>query len=262
MKLDKHLAHKIYAGIALLLVLSVFAVVWPWIHVFSSSAVSQNPADWGVFGDYIGGVLSTLISVFAFVGIIITISVQGKAIKAQQESIELQLRGLHQEKTFKDDELYSRQALECLRGALSVLHDPESGLLRKRLAWLEAARLIITAKELAESIQTESMKKIYKVNEKLIRSDFGNKLDVRVCPATIQAEFFDGPDWNAFFDDVKPERIEVYSVYVVYSFSSWQSNEEDILDSVRGDLDVNKVSMSYFGARQFIQNEKNRAKPL
>jgi hypothetical protein len=46
---------------------------------------SPNPADWGVFGDYVGGLLNPLFSFLAFIGVIITVLLQAKQLEVIRE---------------------------------------------------------------------------------------------------------------------------------------------------------------------------------
>ena len=46
---------------------------------------SPNPADWGVFGDYVGGLLNPLFSFLAFIGVIITVVLQAKQLDVVRE---------------------------------------------------------------------------------------------------------------------------------------------------------------------------------
>ncbi|NNJ18958.1 hypothetical protein CSV86_029545 [Pseudomonas putida CSV86] len=141
--------------------------------------LSTSPADWGVFGDYFGGYVN-LISVLGFIGIIAT-------IKTQSDTISTQLSGIAQEKEIRDDEVYSKQSLECLNEALDKLKSPLDGkLYRSRLAWLESARLIVTAQDLAGRIKSDSMQHTYKAAEKVIRSKFSTMLNPDNSPETMQ----------------------------------------------------------------------------
>lgn len=47
--------------------------------------LSHDPADWGVFGDYVGGLLNPLFSFLAFIGVIITVVLQAKQLDVVRE---------------------------------------------------------------------------------------------------------------------------------------------------------------------------------
>ncbi|MDC7813723.1 hypothetical protein [Pseudomonas sp. BLCC-B112] len=246
----KHNPIKSWAPIAIIaLIACTTAVAAPWLWQFSASGLSTSPGDWGVFGDYFGGVLSTLISALGFIGIIAT-------IKTQSDTISTQLSGIAQEKEIRDDEVYSKQSLECLNEALEKLKSPIDGkLYRSRLAWLESARLIIIAQNLAERVKSDSMQHTYKAAEKVIRSRFSTLLNPDKSPETMQPSYFYHMEWDSWITDQRQEPIHETSAYVIYKFASWQSDRLDELDAV-GKIDFHHVSERYFGARQFLEHGK------
>lgn len=241
-----------WAPVAIIaLVTCTTAVTVPWLWQFSASGLSTTPSDWGVFGDYFGGVLSTLISALGFIGIIAT-------IKTQSDTISAQLSGIAQEREIRDDEVYSKQSLECLNEALDKLKSPIDGkLYRSRLAWLESARLIVTAQNLADRIKSDSMQHTYKAAEKVIRSKFSTLLNPDKSPETMQPSYFYHMDWDRWITGQRQEPIHETSAYVIYKFASWQRNTIDELDCVEN-IDFNDVSERYFGARHFLENGKDQ----
>jgi uncharacterized membrane protein len=244
----KHNAVRHWAPIAIIALIACTTVVAaPWLWRFSGSSLSTSPSDWGVFGDYFGGILSTVISALGFIGIIAT-------IKTQSDTISTQLSGIAQEKEIRDDEVYSKQSLECLNEAYTKLLSPDGSLYKNRIAWLESARLIITAQNLAERVTSESMRYTYKAAEKVIRSKFSTILNPDIHPETKQRSYFREMDWAHWHEDVGQQPIEKTSVYVIYKFASWQSDEADELDSIEGFIDFKHINKRYFGARQFIEH--------
>jgi uncharacterized membrane protein len=240
---------KFIMGVFSAVAVSMAIVIVPWAYTFYNSAFSTDPASWGVFGDYFGGVLSTIVSIFGFVAVIVTIKKQSDSIQAQLASIEL-------DKETRDDEVYNRQALQCLEEALTILNDPETGrILKDRVAWLETARLILTAKQLSGRITSESMRTVYAASEKVIRSKFMAKLDQNNCPETIQPEFFSGPDEGKPYKKVS-KQLEKRSVYVVYKFASWPREENDLIDDVEQDFSIDPVHRAYFGASEYLKDKK------
>lgn len=239
---------KNWAPIAIIaLITCTTAVAAPWLWQFSASGLSSSTSDWGVFGDYFGGVLSTVISALGFIGIIAT-------IKTQSETISTQLSGIAQEKEIRDDEVYSKQSLECLNEAYKKLLSPDGGLYKNRIAWLESARLIVIAQNLAEKIRSDSMRYTYKAAEKLIRSKFSTILNPDIHPETMQPSYFCEMDWARGKEGKGQEPIEKTSVYVIYTFASWQSDDQDELDSIKDIIDFKHINQRYFGARQFLEH--------
>ncbi|CAG8870124.1 hypothetical protein [Pseudomonas fluorescens] len=239
---------KFIIGIFAAVAVSMAIVIVPWAYTFYNSTFSKDPASWGVFGDYFGGVLSTIVSIFGFAAVIVTIKKQSDSIQAQLASIEL-------DKETRDDEVYNRQALQCLEEALTILNNPETGrVLRDRVAWLQSARLILTAKELSDKITSVSMCTAFHASEKLIRSKFQTRLDPTSNPETLQPNYFCGPDWDYYFNNRPTNQLEKHSVYIVYKFASWGREEVDLINSIVGKIDVDEISPAYFGAAQYLSS--------
>lgn len=234
---------------ASIVAVSIAIVLAPWIMRFSTSSVSTDPSNWGVFGDYFGGVLSTVISALGFIGIIVT-------IRTQSDTISAQLSGIAQEKEIRDDEVYSKQSLECINEAYTKLLSPDGGLYKNRVAWLECARLIVTAQNLAEKIRSNSMRYTYKAAEKVIRSRFSTLLNPDIYPETMQPSYFYEMDWARWHEGKGQAPIEKASVYVIYKFASWQRDEPDELDSIEDAIDFKHINKRYFGARHFLEHGK------
>lgn len=231
--------------IAIAITVSVALVILPWLAMFYDKPFSTTPADWGVFGDYLGGVLATIISMLGFVAVIITIRVQNEGIKAQ-------LKGLELDQQTRDDEIYKTQAIECLEQAFVRLTIPESSHpVRNRTAWLESARLILTAKELSGRITSESMLTAFHASEKLVRSKFMTLLDQNSCPETKQPQFFTGIN-NSNLHRKASDKLQKHSVYVIYKFASWPRDEHDPIDDVDSDFSLDPISPGHFGASQYL----------
>lgn len=238
---------KIIWLISLLMVLSLAIVLAPWLVQFSGSSFSSEPSNWGVFGDYFGGVFSALISVFGFVGVITTIVIQSRTISTQ-------LDGMAQEKEIRDDEVYSKQSLECLNEAYVKLKAPcDGGLYRNRIAWLESARLIITAQNLSKRIKSDSVHEAYRAAEKVVRSKFSSLLNPDNSPSTMQPTFFYEMDWDRWAEGKRQEPIERTSVFVIYRFASWGREESDELDSLADEVNSEVINLRYFGAKRFVE---------
>ncbi len=79
MKRDSHL----YIWLISLFV-SIVVVAASYILNFSSHGVSSSPADWGALGDYFGGVLNPLISIFTMFFLIKTYQTQRKELEESE----------------------------------------------------------------------------------------------------------------------------------------------------------------------------------
>ena len=53
----------------------VVAVIFYYLN-FNEGGISSNPADWGTFGDYLGGVLNPLFGFLTLIALLITIILQ------------------------------------------------------------------------------------------------------------------------------------------------------------------------------------------
>lgn len=226
----------------------------PWAITFYDAPFSSKPEDWGVFGDYFGGILSTIVSIFGFLALLVTIQIQRNVMSMQVDVLEAQWKGIEQDKQTRDDEIYNRQAIQCLEEALTKLTKPNtSEIIRDRVAWLESARLILSAKELSSRITSESMRTVYIASQRLIRSKFMTILDTKKCPQTLGAQFFDGPYSE---QEIKgSNRLEKRSVYTVYKFASWPSEEHDLINNVETDYSIDPISPGYFGAIEYLRNK-------
>lgn len=68
--MNKYEIRKAFTKLILLLVVGVFillCVVGFYIYSFHSNPISTNPADWGSFGDFLGGILNPIISLYSLV---------------------------------------------------------------------------------------------------------------------------------------------------------------------------------------------------
>lgn len=233
--------------VVVIVVFVIFITFAPWLYTFYDLPMSADPGAWGVFGDYIGGILSTFLSALGFIGVIYTVHMQRKAVSAQMAAIS-------QDKEIRDDEVYSNQALSCLDEALRKI-TREGEVYTDRVAWLECARLVLTARELAGKIQSHSVKTVYIAAERIYRSRFSSLLDPGVLAESMQSSFFEGMNWDSYMRNASTAAVEPLSAYVIYSFLSWQRDEPDILASISGEIDIERVSRRYLGARMYLEKK-------
>ena len=89
-QLERDLAtwpNRIYAFMFVAIGLFLFVVVF--YFVCFNNGISHDQAIWGQFGDFLGGVLNPLFSVAAFIGLLITITLQLRALKISSDELEL-----------------------------------------------------------------------------------------------------------------------------------------------------------------------------
>ena len=83
-----------------------FAVVWfRYFNFFSGTPYSTNPNDWGVFGDYFGGVLNPILSFLTIILLLYTIKQTSDALQQSKEELIL-----------------SREAIEATKEELHFAH--------------------------------------------------------------------------------------------------------------------------------------------
>jgi uncharacterized membrane protein len=89
------LAQKIHRSLRWLLAIGAVAAVSVqaiYLYKFSSwpIALSNDPAVWGQYGDYIGGLLNPIFSSLAFGGLVVTIVLQARQIDEGKHNAELE----------------------------------------------------------------------------------------------------------------------------------------------------------------------------
>jgi hypothetical protein len=76
---------SVIASTATAVLLGSFLVYWLY---FGNADISKAPADWGPFGDFIGGVTNPIISFFALLSLLLTLVVQSKQLEAAREEVD------------------------------------------------------------------------------------------------------------------------------------------------------------------------------
>lgn len=74
-------------------VLAAWTVYGLYIYNFGPGQwfqLSPTPSDWGVFGDYVGGLLNPLFSFLAFIGVILTVVLQARQLDIVRDQANLE----------------------------------------------------------------------------------------------------------------------------------------------------------------------------
>ena len=79
-------ALRLIAGAAIVLALITTGL---YFSQFNGAPLSTNPDRWGVFGDYLGGVLNPVFSFFALIALLYTIALQSEELRASREELAL-----------------------------------------------------------------------------------------------------------------------------------------------------------------------------
>lgn len=78
----------VFAISGFLLLIALFSVIY-YFFIFSGG-ISSEQTDWGLFGDYVGGFIGSMISLVAVLLIFITYRLQQKELKATTKALEAQ----------------------------------------------------------------------------------------------------------------------------------------------------------------------------
>ncbi|WP_428508492.1 hypothetical protein [Roseateles sp.] len=111
-------------------VLAAWVVYGVYIYNFAPGSwftLSAKPDDWGVFGDYVGGILNPFFSFLAFIGVVITVVLQAKQLdiardQANFEEIQRVLSSL----SARVDSLLSAGPTLTTRGIQDLSSPPQS----------------------------------------------------------------------------------------------------------------------------------------
>jgi uncharacterized membrane protein len=58
-----------------------------WLY-FGQSEISKTPADWGPFGDFIGGVTNPILSLFTLLSVLLTLLLQSKQVESARAELD------------------------------------------------------------------------------------------------------------------------------------------------------------------------------
>ncbi|MDP3653279.1 MAG: hypothetical protein Q8R67_16515 [Rhodoferax sp.] len=196
--------------------ISILAATVPWVVTFGGQALSLDPSDWGVFGDYFGGILSGPLALAGFVALLITIQQQRAFAQAEQDKA--------------NDLKYFESAQCCLQRAYAAIRPVEADKPPKeRLAWLTTARWLLAADALANKISAVSpaLRDAYELEAEHYRMLFSDFLR----PNRMDSVFF---QWEFFEGDrtVSGSELEERSVRIVLEFMEWPELKKDAIDKV------------------------------
>ncbi|MBD2835971.1 hypothetical protein ID144_02815 [Pseudomonas sp. JM0905a] len=216
------------------LALAIAITVAPWLGNFRNHAMSNDPAHWGQFGDYIGGVLATVLAAFSFAGLLYTVWVQDNHMRKDKE--------------MREDEVYLNHAISCLERAFNALQrEGVDGPVRGRAMWLTSARWLLNAEKSAQMIRNKGVKLLYEGTAEDWRNRFRIFLNPDAYGHTYVPSFFEPMNHDI--------GMEPNSIYVVYSFLDWPESRGDEIDDV-GEWDMNKISQRYAGAKAFLEEQQ------
>lgn len=77
-----------FLAVGLLVFSCLSIVIGSYLSNFWSRSISDSPADWGVFGDYLGGTLNSAFSFFSFLALLYTIFLQQKELALTRDELK------------------------------------------------------------------------------------------------------------------------------------------------------------------------------
>ncbi len=191
-------------------------VITPWVMTFGRLPLSSTPADWGVFGDYVGGTLSGPLALAGLVALLITIEQQRSFARSEQNKA--------------NDLKYFETAQQCLKRAYEAIRPPEAERPPKsRLVWLRTARWLLAASTISDKISTTSpsLKNAYELEVEHYRMLFAEFLK----PLQMQS-IFSELDFFVGDNSMSGSEIEERSVRVILDFMEWPNEKGDAINQV------------------------------
>lgn len=73
-------------GIAVFLLLVVFGI---YLRNFGKNGISANPAEWGEFGDFVGGTANPILGFLTLIALVLTIIIQSRQLSVSSHELEL-----------------------------------------------------------------------------------------------------------------------------------------------------------------------------
>lgn len=90
----------------------ICAFVGNYAFHFFGRPISNSTETWGQFGDYIGGTLNPILSLFGLLALLYTIKMQGEELELSRSELELTRNELHESRKAQQD-----QAVQLLKAA-------------------------------------------------------------------------------------------------------------------------------------------------
>lgn len=190
--------------------------ITPWIITFGGQPLSPTPTDWGVFGDYIGGILSGPLALAGFIALLLTIQQQRSFAQAEQNKA--------------NDIKYFESAQQCLKRAYETIRPTGAERPPKnRMVWLTTARWLLVAESLVSKISqtSPSLKEAFEIEAEHYRMLFVDFLKPKQMDSIFVEENFFAGDYTR-----SGSEIEERSVRVILDFMEWPDEKIDALDKV------------------------------
>jgi hypothetical protein len=207
---------KTQKALAIATATACVVAITPWVITFGGKPLSSTPADWGVFGDYVGGTLSGPLALAGLIALLITIEQQRSFAQAEQNKA--------------NDLKYFETSQQCLKRAYEAIRPNEAETPPKnRLVWLTAARWLLAANTISEKISatSPSLKEAYELEVEHYRMLFAEFLKPNQMNSVFsELGFFTGDH------TMSGSELEERSVRVILEFMEWPDEKRDAIDKV------------------------------
>lgn len=207
-KIEKlHYRNKLYA-LAFIGFVIVVAAIGFYVKTFGT-VIFEDQEIWGQFGDFLGGTTNPILAFLTFLGVLWTISITYEQFNNQKSRQDA-------EDTDKRSLFFFEQAKLGLEEVYDMLKDQNND----RVTWIRAARDLLRARNLGESITVKEYQVAYRLTEEKIRHKLYLALSI-YDPKThnrnpLPPQFFYGVhNWDIVrpLDDVAKEVSQTTNVY-------------------------------------------------
>lgn len=207
------------ALVAALVVIGAFVIV---VGSRSGFAFSQNPEDWARFGEYAGGTLGATYALLAFVGVMLTIKDDRKKAARERELAESTVY-------FQQAESALRQAVDDFLGTADENGRPRNS----RRHWLNFARGVLNAQQLAAKIAVPALQEVWRRTEHYWRERVYDVLDPLWESFPAKYYGYEKPEEkikNFATSPKERQALSEASLVFVYRWIEWPENQPDSLD--------------------------------
>jgi hypothetical protein len=186
-----------FVGIVCVAALVFFGALGAYVWRFApgSGGVSVVAGDWAEFGEYLGGTLGAFFGFLAFIGVVINIVLQRRALDDVRDRAA-------QDDRENRDRLFLKEYRKGYDTAFSILTSSLGNQPDMRIKWVAAARVIEVARRLSQRIESSAYQEMVLLDLPIQSERFNKFLE---CPAT----FYYGIDINELNNIPAAEHIEL-----------------------------------------------------
>jgi hypothetical protein len=123
--------------------LAYAVVLGLYVAHFHAQPVSDDPADWGQFGDYFGGVLNPFVALLTFLAVLVTLAQNARLVRSAHEQAEAARAAQAFDVSAKQVDV----AVTGMKRALDLVDGTND-----RTTWIQGARILAASVRIAEAI--------------------------------------------------------------------------------------------------------------